>query len=408
MSTDGAYVREVYAHFAQAGVPGDGAAHGEEYTRHRAALPQMGDGAAPAPARPYGPGAAASAGEGYGAQPPREIVRVPAGVYVRAVLGRSRARGLAPLRHLPRHSAAPARAEAWSDRRGRKWDAMLAAMPAAVPPKLASRAYKGIPESRRARAWAAMAARRGIQPLSPAACAATPSPHDVQIDLDVPRTMPGHAFFHTRYGTGQRALFSVLHAASLQCAECGYCQGMGAAAATLLLYLAPDDALAVLMCLHDQYGFHDVYRPGFSGLRAECFVLHALVQRYAPRLAAALERAELRPTAYATRWLMTCFAGVLPWSTQLRVWDAVLVDGRDVVVVACLALLRALDAQQSTRDAPDLHEALSSAWAPQDDDAFMLWVRRAMHSSELRHAIGAARARWAKHVADGTDATLRV
>lgn len=29
-----------------------------------------------------------------------------------------------------------------------------------------------------------------------------PSSHDIQIDLDVPRTISGHIMFHTRYGAG--------------------------------------------------------------------------------------------------------------------------------------------------------------------------------------------------------------
>ena len=67
-----------------------------------------------------------------------------------------------------------------------------------------------------------------------------PCEHDVQIDLDVPRTISGHLYFHTRYGLGQRSLFNVLHAFALHCPECGYCQGMGSLAATFLCYLPPE------------------------------------------------------------------------------------------------------------------------------------------------------------------------
>jgi len=67
-----------------------------------------------------------------------------------------------------------------------------------------------------------------------------PSTHDVQIDLDVPRTISGHTLFVTRYGAGQRNLFHVLHCFSLICDTCGYCQGMGPIAATLLCYFDPE------------------------------------------------------------------------------------------------------------------------------------------------------------------------
>lgn len=73
-----------------------------------------------------------------------------------------------------------------------------------------------------------------------------PSAQDVQIDLDVPRTISGHVLFHTRYGQGQRALFHVLHAFGLRSENVGgYCQGMGPIAATLLCYFEPEVSLIV-------------------------------------------------------------------------------------------------------------------------------------------------------------------
>lgn len=41
--------------------------------------------------------------------------------------------------------------------------------------------------------------------------------YDTQIDLDIPRTQPGHTLFVTRYGKGQRMLFEVLHELSGTC-----------------------------------------------------------------------------------------------------------------------------------------------------------------------------------------------
>jgi hypothetical protein len=67
-----------------------------------------------------------------------------------------------------------------------------------------------------------------------------PSSFDVQIDLDVPRTISGHTLFMTRYGAGQRSLFHVLHCFAMLCDTCGYCQGMGPIAATLLCYFDPE------------------------------------------------------------------------------------------------------------------------------------------------------------------------
>jgi hypothetical protein len=71
-----------------------------------------------------------------------------------------------------------------------------------------------------------------------------PSTLDVQIDLDVPRTISGQTQFVTRYGAGQRSLFHVLHCFSMRCHECEYVQGMGPIAATLLCYFEPEVSLS--------------------------------------------------------------------------------------------------------------------------------------------------------------------
>ena len=120
--------------------------------------------------------------------------------------------------------------------------------------KVVKRVYKGIPDRWRMAAWWTLAEDqvakvpgkgKGGKPADVLAneynhAIDLPSSHDVQIDLDVPRTISGHTLFVTRYGSGQRNLFKVLHAFSLVCDTCGYCQGMGPIAATLLCYYDPE------------------------------------------------------------------------------------------------------------------------------------------------------------------------
>lgn len=113
-----------------------------------------------------------------------------------------------------------------------------------------TRIYKGIPDRWRMAAWWTLAEQRAVRASRKQPAEALeleygtrkeqPSTNDVQIDLDVPRTISGHALFKTRFGHGQRALFHVLHAFSQTCGTCGYCQGMGSVAATLLCYFAPE------------------------------------------------------------------------------------------------------------------------------------------------------------------------
>lgn len=76
--------------------------------------------------------------------------------------------------------------------------------------KLRERAYKGIPDRWRRAAWDLLMSRySGLKPRVYDNLAAEyreglerPSTYDIQIDLDVPRTISGHIMFRTRYGAG--------------------------------------------------------------------------------------------------------------------------------------------------------------------------------------------------------------
>jgi hypothetical protein len=76
--------------------------------------------------------------------------------------------------------------------------------------KLSRRAFKGIPDRWRSAAWLALignfANANSDQLLALSIdyreALDKHSPYDIQIDLDVPRTINGHVLFRTRYGLG--------------------------------------------------------------------------------------------------------------------------------------------------------------------------------------------------------------
>lgn len=142
--------------------------------------------------------------------------------------------------------------------------------------KLIERTWKGIPDSWRATAWYAFldasAKKRKDSPSADELIQAyhdfqgISSPDDVQIDLDVPRTISSHIMFRRRYRGGQRLLFRVLHAMSLYFPDTGYVQGMAALAATLLAYYDEEHAFIMLVRLWQLRGLEHLYKPGFIGL----------------------------------------------------------------------------------------------------------------------------------------------
>lgn len=149
-------------------------------------------------------------------------------------------------------------------------------------PKLIERTWKGIPDRWRAAAWwsfLATSARSenakgaGVVVASEEQIIADfhrsqprSSPDDVQIDLDVPRTIGRHVMFRKRYSGGQRLLFRVLHALSIYFPTTGYVQGMASLAATLLCYFDEEKTFVMLVRMWILRGLDRLYQPGFEGL----------------------------------------------------------------------------------------------------------------------------------------------
>jgi len=282
--------------------------------------------------------------------------------------------------------------------------------------KLRSRLYKGVPDRWRGAAWwsvieggtlrsALIASRPSAEELQRRyfELVDLPSTFDIQIDLDVPRTISGHVLFHTRYGLGQRSLFHVLHSFSLLCSECGYVQGMGPIAATFLCYLQPEKAYSCMVRLHDDFHMHTIFQPGFPGLLENLFVQERIMERMLPDVYASFGKNMISSTAYATKWYITLFANVVPFQTQLRIWDAFLYEGRDLMVVMATSILWVLRDYLASPDATfeTILSLLSSYFVPQDEDSMMAWIRHTLDDKKLREEMTRWRSEWSGLVERG-------
>lgn len=145
-------------------------------------------------------------------------------------------------------------------------------------PKLVERTWKGIPDRWRAAAWHSFLSTSAKKYKdSPTDAQIVRSFHqylkqnstdDVQIDMDVPRTINSHIMFRRRYRGGQRLLFRVLHSLSLYFPSTGYVQGMASLAATLLCYYDEEKTFIMLVRMWQLRGLEKLYAPGFAGLMA--------------------------------------------------------------------------------------------------------------------------------------------
>lgn len=299
--------------------------------------------------------------------------------------------------------------EARSRDEGRNIDAW--GIKASKEHKLRERTFKGIPDRWRSAAWDTLMCRFAKHGKAETRRLAheyreaqdRPSTYDVQIDLDVPRTISGHVMFRTRYGQGQRSLFHILHSLSLHCDTCGYCQGMGPIAATLLCYFEPERAYASLVRLHDAYQMHTIFSPGFPGLLEAIYVQERVTEQMLPAVFAAFKKHMVSTTSYATKWYITLFANSVPFQTQLRLWDAFLLEGHDIFVVVAVGIVWVYRDHITSNSASfeTVLSLLSSFFVPEDENALLGWIEKVISDKKLRSSMQRWRQDWQRLVATG-------
>lgn len=266
--------------------------------------------------------------------------------------------------------------------------------------KLISRTWKGIPDRWRATAWYAfLSASAKVTKNSPTdeelienfyELQEEGSADDVQIDVDIPRTINSHIMFRRRYRGGQRLLFRVLHAMSLYLPDTGYVQGMAALTATLLCYYDEEKAFVMLVRLWQLRGLERLYESGFEGLME---ALKDFEENWLAEgdVAKKLEELNITSTAYGTRWYLTLFNYSIPFPAQLRVWDVFMLLGDasnsnsptssfsgdlDVLHATSAALIDATREILLDSDFENAMKVLTS-WIPIKDEDLLMRVAKA-------------------------------
>lgn len=276
-------------------------------------------------------------------------------------------------------------------------------------PKVIERTWKGIPDRWRATAWhaflTASAKKRRGSPSDDELIAAFKklltqgSPDDVQIDIDVPRTINSHIMFRRRYRGGQRLLFRVLHCLSIYFPDTGYVQGMGALGATLLCYFDEEITFVMLVRLWQLRGLERLYQSGFEGLMQ---ALEEFEKNWLGKgeVAAKLDEYNITPTAYGTRWYLTLFNYSIPFPAQLRVWDVFMLlgdadpsapsaspssfnGGLDVLHAASAALIDGTREILLDSDFENAMKVLTS-WIPVKDEEMLMRVARVEWKTKRR------------------------
>lgn len=110
-------------------------------------------------------------------------------------------------------------------------------------------------------------------------------------------------------------------------------------------------------------------------------------------------------SSYATKWYITLFANSVPFQTQLRIWDGLLLDGQDVLVMMSLALIYAYRSLLTAANASfeTILSTLSAFYIPEDEDLLMQWIHKMMQNTETRSMMNGWRKRWQELVRNKED-----
>lgn len=115
-----------------------------------------------------------------------------------------------------------------------------------------------------------------------------------------------------------------------------------------------------------------------------------------PDVYASFRKNMISSTSYATKWYITLFTNVVPFQTQLRMWDAFFYDGRDLMIVVAVAILWVLRDYLSSPEATfeTILSLLSSYFVAEDEDLLMTWIRHTLDDKKLRADMVKWRADW--------------
>lgn len=182
--------------------------------------------------------------------------------------------------------------------------------------------------------------------------------NQLQIERDLKRTFPSHAFFDRK---GITPLRRILTAYSIRNPVVGYCQSMNFIVATLMLFMEEEDAFWMLCLIVEritstlslgkgQYMGQEGLQPAFiyyqkdlGGLMVDQRVFEDLVQAKLPKVASKFEEFDVEIGPLTMKWFLCLFVNTVPLQLTLRIWDSMFLEGAKVIHRAALALLKSME-----------------------------------------------------------------
>ncbi|CAK1604250.1 unnamed protein product [Parnassius mnemosyne] len=246
--------------------------------------------------------------------------------------------------------------------------------------KLVARLPAGVPQHFRRKLWLTLserhlASRKIDWPTAERACfRGTAQPDDTelgaQIIKDLHRT--GCSLFCGTEGRENQAMLRrVLLAYARWNKDVGYCQGFNMLAAIILEVMekSESDSLKVMIYLVEAVLPEGYFADDLRGLSADMAAFRDLLKIRLPRLAHHMDRLQRisdgggieppLPDVFTMQWFLTLYATWLPRDSLLRIWDLILLDGSEVLLLTALAIWDILqDRILSARSADEFYSCM--------------------------------------------------
>ena len=160
--------------------------------------------------------------------------------------------------------------------------------------------------------------------------------------------------------------------------EIGYCQGFNIIAALILDVVGrkEEEALKIMIFLVDKVLPTSYFSNNLRALSVDMAVFRDLMNHHLPRLSKHLRDLQIQAqqdltsggyeppltNVFTMQWFLTLFATCLPLHAVLRIWDAIMMEGSEVIIRTALALWEVLQGKllKLTHSADDFYTEMGS------------------------------------------------
>ncbi|CAH2236102.1 jg15098 [Pararge aegeria aegeria] len=246
--------------------------------------------------------------------------------------------------------------------------------------RLVARLPAGVPQHFRRKLWLTLAERhltaRGIDwPAAERGCfRGTTQPDDTELSAQILKDLhrTGCSLFCGAEGRENQAMLRrVLLAYARWNKDVGYCQGFNMLAAIILEVMekSESDSLKVMVYLVEAVLPEGYFADDLRGLSADMAAFRDLLRLRLPRLAQHMDHLQRisdgggveppLPDVFTMQWFLTLYATWLPRESLLRIWDLILLDGNEILLLTALAIWDMLqDRILSARSADEFYSCM--------------------------------------------------